>query len=232
MVRPSPPVFPKRKPRLQNKTLSYFNSLYGEGFEGRTDNRPVTWWAWPGRCPHGGFWARSSGRADWPSSSSGSATATNIAKTVFSMIEGQQSSTGARKPHDEFRRDGPRRRRPPLLRLRAPSGSPACSPMATSSLTAKSAASRARGARPIDLGPTRLLEFFLAHPGRVFSREQLLDSVWGRDISISAVAACANCSIGAASKIRSAPCGRRLCSRRQVYEGGVARRRPRVDGNS
>jgi two-component system phosphate regulon response regulator PhoB len=40
--------------------------------------------------------------------------------------------------------------------------------------------------RPIDLGPTeyRLLEFFLEHPGRVFSREQLLDSVWGRDIYI------------------------------------------------
>src|ERR1700744_692591 len=30
----------------------------------------------------------------------------------------------------------------------------------------------------------RLLEFFLEHPGRVFSREQLLDSVWGRDIYI------------------------------------------------
>src|ERR1043165_4562811 len=44
----------------------------------------------------------------------------------------------------------------------------------------------ARPGRPIDLGPTeyRLLEFFLEHPGRVFSREQLLDSVWGRDIYI------------------------------------------------
>ena len=44
----------------------------------------------------------------------------------------------------------------------------------------------ARSVRPIDLGPTeyRLLEFFLEHPGRVFSREQLLDSVWGRDIYI------------------------------------------------
>ncbi|MGB3865461.1 MAG: phosphate regulon transcriptional regulator PhoB [Xanthobacteraceae bacterium] len=43
-----------------------------------------------------------------------------------------------------------------------------------------------RGGRPIDLGPTeyRLLEFFLEHPGRVFSREQLLDGVWGRDIYI------------------------------------------------
>ena len=43
-----------------------------------------------------------------------------------------------------------------------------------------------RAGRPVDLGPTeyRLLEFFLEHPGRVFSREQLLDSVWGRDIYI------------------------------------------------
>jgi len=44
----------------------------------------------------------------------------------------------------------------------------------------------ARAGQPIDLGPTeyRLLEFFLEHPGRVFSREQLLDGVWGRDIYI------------------------------------------------
>ena len=44
----------------------------------------------------------------------------------------------------------------------------------------------ARSGRAIDLGPTeyRLLEFFLEHPGRVFSREQLLDGVWGRDIYI------------------------------------------------
>src|SRR5256886_5741164 len=43
-----------------------------------------------------------------------------------------------------------------------------------------------RSGRPVELGPTeyRLLEFFLEHPGRVFSREQLLDSVWGRDIYI------------------------------------------------
>src|ERR1700737_946066 len=43
-----------------------------------------------------------------------------------------------------------------------------------------------RSDRLIDLGPTeyRLLEFFMQHPGRVFSREQLLDSVWGRDIYI------------------------------------------------
>lgn len=40
-----------------------------------------------------------------------------------------------------------------------------------------------RGKREIALGPTeyRLLEFFMQNPGRVFSREQILDSVWGRE---------------------------------------------------
>jgi two-component system, OmpR family, phosphate regulon response regulator PhoB len=44
----------------------------------------------------------------------------------------------------------------------------------------------ARSGRPLHLGPTeyRLLEFFMQHPGRVFSREQLLDAVWGRDIHV------------------------------------------------
>ena len=43
-----------------------------------------------------------------------------------------------------------------------------------------------RGGRPIDLGPTefRLLEFLLERPGRVFSRAQLLDGVWGSDVYI------------------------------------------------
>jgi len=43
-----------------------------------------------------------------------------------------------------------------------------------------------RGGRNLHLGPTeyRLMEFFLQHPGRVFSREQLLDAVWGRDIHV------------------------------------------------
>ncbi|USI74113.1 phosphate regulon transcriptional regulator PhoB [Sphingomonas morindae] len=38
----------------------------------------------------------------------------------------------------------------------------------------------------IMLGPTefRLLRHFLEHPGRVFSRERLLDSVWGREADI------------------------------------------------
>lgn len=43
-----------------------------------------------------------------------------------------------------------------------------------------------RGGRELKLGPTefRLLEFFMRSPGRVFSREQLLDSVWGRDVYV------------------------------------------------
>jgi two-component system phosphate regulon response regulator PhoB len=43
-----------------------------------------------------------------------------------------------------------------------------------------------REGRPVALGPTefRLLRHFLEHPGRVFSREQLLDAVWGRDVYV------------------------------------------------
>jgi two-component system, OmpR family, phosphate regulon response regulator PhoB len=43
-----------------------------------------------------------------------------------------------------------------------------------------------RAGREIALGPTefRLLEFLMENPGRVYSREQLLDSVWGRDVYI------------------------------------------------
>ena len=38
----------------------------------------------------------------------------------------------------------------------------------------------------IHLGPTefRLLRYFLEHPGRVFSREQLLNRVWGPEIYV------------------------------------------------
>lgn len=43
-----------------------------------------------------------------------------------------------------------------------------------------------RAGREIHLGPTefRLLEFLMHKPGRVFSREQLLDGVWGRDVFV------------------------------------------------
>ena len=43
-----------------------------------------------------------------------------------------------------------------------------------------------RGGKAVPLGPTefRLLKHFLEHPGRVFSRERLLDGVWGHDSEI------------------------------------------------
>jgi len=43
-----------------------------------------------------------------------------------------------------------------------------------------------RGGREIELGPTefRLLEYLIQSPGRVFSREQLLDGIWGHDTYI------------------------------------------------
>jgi two-component system phosphate regulon response regulator PhoB len=43
-----------------------------------------------------------------------------------------------------------------------------------------------RDGNAVSLGPTefRLLRHFLEHPGRVFSREQLLDAVWGRDVYV------------------------------------------------
>ena len=45
-----------------------------------------------------------------------------------------------------------------------------------------------RAGKPLHLGPTefRLLRHFMEHPGRVFSREQLLDSVWGKDVYVEA----------------------------------------------
>ena len=43
-----------------------------------------------------------------------------------------------------------------------------------------------RGGKPVKLGPTefRLLRNFMEKPARVWSREQLLDRVWGRDIYV------------------------------------------------
>ncbi len=43
-----------------------------------------------------------------------------------------------------------------------------------------------RNGTEIHLGPTefRLLDYFIQHPGRVFSREQLLDAVWGSDVYV------------------------------------------------
>lgn len=43
-----------------------------------------------------------------------------------------------------------------------------------------------RKGRPLHVGPTeyRLLEFLMRAPGRVFSREQLLDNVWGNTVYV------------------------------------------------
>ncbi len=43
-----------------------------------------------------------------------------------------------------------------------------------------------RGTTPVHLGPTefRLLEHFMRQPGRVFSRSQLLDAVWGNEVDV------------------------------------------------
>jgi len=40
--------------------------------------------------------------------------------------------------------------------------------------------------QPVNVGPTefRLLHFFMTHPERVYSRSQLLDQVWGRNVYI------------------------------------------------
>jgi len=43
-----------------------------------------------------------------------------------------------------------------------------------------------RAEKPVSLGPTefRLLQVFLEKPGRVWSREQLLDKVWGQGVYV------------------------------------------------
>jgi two-component system phosphate regulon response regulator PhoB len=70
-----------------------------------------------------------------------------------------------------------RRRRPPLAEQMLSCGD----------LVMDVAAHRVRrGGREVHLGPIeyRLLRFFLEHPDRVFTRERLLDAVWGRDVYV------------------------------------------------
>lgn len=65
--------------------------------------------------------------------------------------------------------------------LRRQDQPPAPTPITFGSLTLDPAAVQVtREGQPIDLSATefRLLEFLARHPGRVFSREQLLDAVW------------------------------------------------------
>ncbi|NOY62737.1 MAG: phosphate regulon transcriptional regulatory protein PhoB [Gammaproteobacteria bacterium] len=60
-------------------------------------------------------------------------------------------------------------------------------PITIGPLTLEPSSHRVRvGEEEIALGPTefRLLLFFMRHPERVFSREQLLDQVWGRNVYI------------------------------------------------
>lgn len=42
------------------------------------------------------------------------------------------------------------------------------------------------GERPLEMGPTeyKLLHFFMTHPERVYSREQLLNHVWGTNVYV------------------------------------------------
>jgi two-component system phosphate regulon response regulator PhoB len=44
----------------------------------------------------------------------------------------------------------------------------------------------AAGDAPVKLGPTeyRLLRFFMSNPERVYSREQMLDRVWGQNVFV------------------------------------------------
>jgi two-component system phosphate regulon response regulator PhoB len=84
-----------------------------------------------------------------------------------------------------------------------------------------------RASRPIDLGPTefRLLEYLMERPGRVFSREQLLDGVWGSEVYIDErtvdvhVVACAGRSTAARAPTRSHRARRRLRARRPLRQG-------------
>ncbi len=42
------------------------------------------------------------------------------------------------------------------------------------------------GEEPLEMGPTefKLLHFFMTHPERVYSREQLLNHVWGTNVYV------------------------------------------------
>ena len=111
----------------------------------------------------------------------------------------------------------------------ARSGSPPCCPIGDIELDReKKRVSRA--GRAIDLGPTefRLLEFLMERPGRVFSREQLLDGVWGKDIYIDERTVDVHVgrlrkALNRGQRGRSDPhrARRRLRARRPLRPGGV-----------
>ncbi|MBI5947839.1 MAG: response regulator transcription factor [Chloroflexi bacterium] len=72
-----------------------------------------------------------------------------------------------------------------LLRRSAPRDEPAAAPSVVSGDLRfdQQRRSVARDGQPLKLKPKEyeLLLFFLEHPGRVFTREQILDAVWGDD---------------------------------------------------
>jgi two-component system phosphate regulon response regulator PhoB len=72
-----------------------------------------------------------------------------------------------------------------VLRRRAPHASDA--ELSAGGLTLNPVSHEVKlSGKTIDLGPTefRLLHFLLAHPGRVYTRTQLLDQVWGDHVFI------------------------------------------------
>jgi two-component system phosphate regulon response regulator PhoB len=81
-----------------------------------------------------------------------------------------------------------------------------------------------RGGRDIHLGPTefRLLDYMIQHPGRVFSREQLLDAVWGSEVYVEARTV--DVHIGRLRKALSGPEGRNAAPNpiRTVRSAGYA----------
>jgi two-component system phosphate regulon response regulator PhoB len=71
--------------------------------------------------------------------------------------------------------------------LRRTAGQDEGEALSQGALTLDRAAHRVSAAgEPVSLGPTeyRLLEFFMLHPDRVYSREQLLDRVWGGNVYV------------------------------------------------
>jgi len=72
-----------------------------------------------------------------------------------------------------------------VLRRSMPGGEDECLSVAGLQVDAASQRVTAQG-EPVRLGPTeyRLLHFFVSHPERVYTREQVLDRVWGQNVYV------------------------------------------------
>jgi len=72
-----------------------------------------------------------------------------------------------------------------VLRRSTPGGEEETLSVAGLEVNAASQRVTARG-EPVKLGPTeyRLLHFFLSHQDRVYTREQVLDRVWGQSVYV------------------------------------------------